>query len=146
MQAGVALPDAFLCPRSQGVVLRPLNQLEVSHGSQLQAQVLQRLCSAVDDADIQHNVVLVHCHIRFSIYRVRETCRDTQGGFASSLAYMHDIIAVPCACEQSFGTRLALASQAGLVVLLTAVRAVAANAAQNSGLSEHKPGTDVLAY
>lgn len=69
------LPDALLCSWPQCVVLWPFNQLQVSHGGQLKAQVLQCLCGAVDDAHVQHNVILVHCYIRFGIYRIRKSCK-----------------------------------------------------------------------
>lgn len=55
---------------------------------------------------------------------------------------MHDSIAVPYSCEQSGGAKPQ--SQAGLFVLLTAVRVVAASAAQSNGSSE--PNIDDLKY
>ena len=54
--------------------MRPLHELEIAHGGQLQAQVLHCLVGAIDDGDIQHDVVLVHCDICLCIYRVREAC------------------------------------------------------------------------
>ena len=65
-----AAPDGLGGLRGEGVVLGPLHQLEVAHGGQLQAQVLKRFGRPVDDRDVQHDVVLVHCHIRLRIHRV----------------------------------------------------------------------------
>ncbi len=52
--------DDLDVPRRECVVLWPLHQLEVTHGSQLQTQVLHGFGAAVDDRDIHDDVVLVH--------------------------------------------------------------------------------------
>ena len=62
------MPDALLGPGPQGVVLGALHQLEITHCGQLQAQVLQRLGSPVDDRHIQDYVVLVYCHVCLSVH------------------------------------------------------------------------------
>ena len=62
------MPDALLGPRPQGVVLGALHQLEITHCGQLQAQVLQRLGSPVDDCYIQYYVVLVYGHVCLSVH------------------------------------------------------------------------------
>lgn len=65
-----AAPDGLGGAGREGVVLGPLHKLEVTHGGQLQAQVLQRLPRAVDHRHIQHDVVLVHRHVRLRIHRI----------------------------------------------------------------------------
>ena len=48
----------------QRVRLRPLHELQVAHGGQLQGDALHRVGGAVDDRHIEHDVVLVHCSSR----------------------------------------------------------------------------------
>jgi len=61
------MPDALLGTRTQGVVLGALHQLEITHCGQLQAQVLPRLGSPVDNCHIQYYVVLMYGHVCLSI-------------------------------------------------------------------------------
>ena len=68
------VPDALVRARGERVVLRALHQLQVPHGGQLQAQVLQRLPCTIDDCHIQHDVVLVHRHVSLSIHWICKAC------------------------------------------------------------------------
>mmetsp|Transcript_7477 Transcript_7477/g.22651 ORF Transcript_7477/g.22651 Transcript_7477/m.22651 type:complete len:205 (+) Transcript_7477:479-1093(+) len=60
--------------RRECVDLWALNQLEVAHRRELKAHALQRLGRPVDNGDIHHDVVLVHCHVRLSVHGVAEAC------------------------------------------------------------------------
>jgi hypothetical protein len=69
------VPDDFGGARPQGVVLGPLNKLQVPHSGQLKAQVLQRFACAVYDRHIQPNVVLVDREICLGIHWISQTCK-----------------------------------------------------------------------
>ena len=50
--------------------LRPLHQLQVSEGGQLDGAVLERVRRLVDDEHVQNDVVLVHVDVGLSVDRV----------------------------------------------------------------------------
>lgn len=67
--------DALLFghPRSHCEDLRPLHELEITHGRELKGHVLERLSRAVGDGDVQQDIVLVHVDDGLDEERVGET-------------------------------------------------------------------------
>ena len=85
-------PDSLLGAWAQGVILRPLHKLEVAHSGQFQAEVLHGGAAAIDDCHVQHDVVLVHRHVRLCVHWVRQPC-------AAPATQHKDILAPPSLCS-----------------------------------------------
>mmetsp|Transcript_21988 Transcript_21988/g.51126 ORF Transcript_21988/g.51126 Transcript_21988/m.51126 type:complete len:255 (+) Transcript_21988:250-1014(+) len=56
----------------EGVRLRPLAQLEVANGGELEAEVGHRLGGLIDDCHVEDDVVLVHRDEGLGVHRVRK--------------------------------------------------------------------------
>ncbi|KAF7843136.1 protein MANNAN SYNTHESIS-RELATED 1-like isoform X1 [Senna tora] len=57
------------------IVLWALNKFEITHGCQLQTQILKGLLGSIDDSNIKDNVIVVHCYICFSINRITKSSK-----------------------------------------------------------------------
>ena len=56
----------------ESVGLRPLTELEITDGRQLETRVVHGLFGLVDQHQVQHYVVRLHGDVRFRVHRVRE--------------------------------------------------------------------------
>mmetsp|Transcript_17506 Transcript_17506/g.54412 ORF Transcript_17506/g.54412 Transcript_17506/m.54412 type:complete len:233 (+) Transcript_17506:697-1395(+) len=63
--------DGAALARLKRVRLRPLAQLQIANGCELEAEVRHRLGGLVDNEHIEHDVVLVHCHKGLGVDGVR---------------------------------------------------------------------------